>query len=139
MNRVFVSSTFTGLVSHRAAVREGIRQLGLIDVAMENLGARDERPKDECLRLVQSESDPFVGICAHLYGFFPRGNDISITESEYEAATRANLPRFIYLRDSDHPWLPRTLIKGRQASGWRNFVTNWWRPIYARSSRRKIS
>lgn len=112
MNRVFVSSTFTDLESHRAAVREGIRQLGLIDVAMENLGARDERPKDECLRLVQKESDLFVGIYAHRYGFVPEGDGISITESEYEAATLGNLPRFIYLVDTDHPWLPRYIDQG---------------------------
>ncbi len=29
---------------------------------MENIGALDERPKDECLRLVCEESDVFVGI-----------------------------------------------------------------------------
>ena len=112
MNRVFVSSTFNDLQAHRSAVREGIRQLGLVDVSMENLGARDERPKDECLRIVQDESEIFVGIYAHRYGFVPQGDDKSITESEYEAATVTNLPRFIYLVDPDHPWRPKDIDDG---------------------------
>ena len=65
--RVFVSSTFVDLQIHRKAVLDVIRQLGAIDVSMEHFGARDERPKDECLRLVREESDVFVGIYAHRY------------------------------------------------------------------------
>lgn len=81
MNNVFVSSTFKDLKAHRNTVREGIRQLGAIDVSMENLGARDERPKEECLRLIKEESQIFVGIYAHRYGFVPQGDDVSITQS----------------------------------------------------------
>jgi len=106
MKNIFVSSTFRDLEQHRAAVREGIRQFGSIDVSMENLGARDERPKAECLRLVAEESDVFVGVYAHRYGFVPDGEEISITQSEYEAATLAGIPRFVYLIDNEHPWPP---------------------------------
>jgi hypothetical protein len=70
-HRVFLSSTFTDLAGHRRAVQNGIRQLGAIDVSMEHFGARDERPADECVRLVQQESDLFVGIYAHRYGYGP--------------------------------------------------------------------
>lgn len=112
MANVFVSSTFSDLESHRSAVRDGIRQLGLIDVSMENLGARDQRPKDECLRLLRDESELFVGIYAHRYGYLPDGDEVSITESEYEAATLANLPRFIYIVDDDYPWLPGYIEDG---------------------------
>jgi hypothetical protein len=112
MKRAFVSSTYVDLADHRDAVRAGIRQLGLVDIAMENLGARDERPKDECLRLVKEDSDCFVGIYAHRYGFVPTGDSISITESEYDAATLTGLPRFIYLVDQDHPWKPRYFDQG---------------------------
>lgn len=112
MTNVFVSSTFKDLARHRATVRDGIRQLGAVDISMENLGARDERPKAECLRLVTEESDIFVGIYAHRYGFVPEGNEISITQSEYESATLAGLPRFIYLVDEDHPWPPPMVDHG---------------------------
>ena len=112
MSNVFVSSTFSDLETHRTTVQAGIRQLGLIDVSMENLGARDERPKDECLRLVREDSDIFVGIYAHRYGFVPEGGEISITESEYESATVAGLPRFIYIVDRQHPWQPDYIDEG---------------------------
>ncbi len=92
------SSTFTDLKDYREAVCNRIRKLGAIDVSMENFGSRDERPKDECLKLVR-ESDTFVGIYAHRYGFIPDGDSISLTEAEYDAATIANVPRFIYLVD----------------------------------------
>ena len=42
--KVFISSTFLDLQEYRLAVQYGIRQLGLEDIAMEHLGARDERP-----------------------------------------------------------------------------------------------
>lgn len=113
MTKVFVSSTFADLARHRAAVREGIRQFGAVDISMENLGARDERPKAECLRLVADDSDVFVGIYAHRYGFVPKGDDISITQSEYEAATLAGLPRFIYLVDEGYPWPPPMVDHGK--------------------------
>ena len=112
MKNVFVSSTFSDLQDHRASVREGIRQLGLVDISMESFGSRDQRPKDECLRIVRAESDLFVGIYAHRYGFIPEGDRISLIESEYESATLANLPRFVYIIDGDYPWRPADIEEG---------------------------
>ncbi len=87
MTTVFVSSTFTDLKDYREAVCNGIRKLGAIDVSMENFGSRDERPKDECLKLVR-ENDTFVGIYAHRYGFIPDGDSISLTEAEANPVNR---------------------------------------------------
>ena len=97
--RIFVSSTFIDLIEHRKAVQDAIRQLGAIDISMENFGARDKRPKDECIRLITEESDIFIGIYAHRYGIIPEGDTISITEAEYNAASSVRLPRLIYLID----------------------------------------
>jgi hypothetical protein len=105
-HRVFLSSTFTDLADYRKTVQGTIRQLGAIDVSMEHFGARDERPVDECVRLVREESDLFVGIYAHKYGYVPDGAEISISEMEYKAASEASLPRFIYVVDDNQPWLP---------------------------------
>lgn len=105
-HRVFLSSTFTDLAEHRKAVQVALDQLGVVDVSMEHFGARDERPANECVRLVQQESELFVGIYAHRYGYVPEGNEISISEMEYKAASEAALPRFIYLVDENYPWLP---------------------------------
>jgi hypothetical protein len=71
--RVVVSSTSVDLKDYRIPVQGVIRKLGLIDVSMEQFGARDERPKDECLRLIKEESDLFVRIYAYQYGFIPKG------------------------------------------------------------------
>src|SRR5216684_3925405 len=123
MIKAFVSSTFIDLESHRRAVREGIRKLEAYDVSMENLGSRDERPKDECLRLVK-ESDLFVGIYAHRYGYVPDGDSISLTEAEYDTATIAGLPRFIYLVDNDHPWLPAYIDEGESKARLERFKSS---------------
>jgi len=79
-HRVFLSSTFTDLAEYRRTVQGAIRQLGTVDVSMEHFGARDERPADECVRLVRQESDLFVGIYAYKYGYVPDGADVSISE-----------------------------------------------------------
>ena len=79
---------------------------------MEHFGARDERPVHECVRLVQKETDLFVGIYAHRYGYIPEGSDTSISELEYRAATDARLPRFIYVVDNQYPWLPEHIDDG---------------------------
>jgi hypothetical protein len=113
-HRVFLSSTFVDLTHHRASVQAGLRQLGAIDVSMENFGARDERPVEECLRLVKQESDIFVGIYAHRYGYIPDESPCSISELEYRTATEAKLPRFLYLIDDDQPWLPAHIDSGDQ-------------------------
>jgi HAD superfamily phosphoserine phosphatase-like hydrolase len=104
INRVFVSSTFIDLQEHRTAVREAIRQLGAIDIAMENFGARDERPKDECFRIIREETEVFVGIYAYRYGFIPEADDISITESEFLEAFRHKVPTYLYVVDGKYDW-----------------------------------
>jgi hypothetical protein len=114
VKQVFVSSTYTDLVDYRQSVCERIRQIGAVDVTMEHLGARDERPKDECVRLAKS-SDIFIGVYAHRYGTIPKGEQLSITELEYQAATEAGVKRLIYMVDECVPWLPKHVDQGKQA------------------------
>jgi hypothetical protein len=110
--RVFISSTFLDLQDYRSAVREGIRQLGLEDIAMEHFGARDERPKEECLRIINNETDYFVGIYAHRYGFIPKKSKVSITHAEYLAASKTDVPKLIYIIDNEHPFPPKFIDDG---------------------------
>jgi phosphoserine phosphatase len=109
--RVFVSSTFSDLVDYRATVRAAIQKLGAIDIAMEKFGSNDDRPKDLCIRIVREETDIFVGIYAHRYGFVPAGDTISISQMEYEAAGLAGCKRLIYMIADDATW-PNELIEG---------------------------
>jgi hypothetical protein len=88
---------------------------------MENFGARDERPKAECLRLIQEESDSFIGVYAHRYGYIPKGERKSITEAEYDAASRYGISRFIYLVDEDALWKPGHIDNGEVGEKLRRF------------------
>lgn len=108
---VFISSTFKDLEAFRKTVRDAVRQLGAVDISMEHFGARDDRPKDECLKLTK-KSDVFVGIYAHRYGFIPEGDSISILQAEYEAATSAGKPRLIYIIKEGEPWPPEMIDVG---------------------------
>jgi hypothetical protein len=120
-HRVFLSSTFGDLKEYRETVQTAIRQLGAVDVSMEHFGARDERPTLECIRLVREESDSFVGVYAHKYGYIPDGGHVSICQMEYQAASDAALPRFIYLVDENHPWPPAHIDSDRNAKRLQNF------------------
>jgi len=122
MHRVFVSSTVQDLRRHRKAVFDSIDQLGATVVAMEKFGARDERPKEECLRIIREETDVFVGIYAHRYGFIPKGDVLSITQLEYEQAIRAKVPTFVYLVDPSHRWPLAHIDTGGSADKLSEFV-----------------
>jgi hypothetical protein len=115
MTSVFLSSTFIDLTDYREAVQKALRKLGAIDVSMENFGARDERPLQECKRIIQNESDLFVGIYAHRYGYIPDDQEISITESEYDIAGICKKPRFIFIIDENQPVKPSFFDTGKKS------------------------
>jgi hypothetical protein len=85
--RVFVSSTYDDLVEHRRAVDDALVRLNLQSGRMEVFGAGPRAPVEKCLEEV-ANSDLFVGIYAHRYGFVPVDNRVSITELEYREALR---------------------------------------------------
>lgn len=113
-HHVYVSSTYDDLVPYRRSVTGVIRRLGAVDISMEDFGARDQRPIELCLKLLQEQTDVYVGIFAYRYGYVPEGTDISITEAEYRTATSLQIPRFIYIVDRKVPWIPAYIDKGRK-------------------------
>jgi hypothetical protein len=115
MTGVFVSSTYSDLVSYRDVVQKVIRQSGAEAIGMEDFGARDERPLDECLRLIREEAGVFIGIYAHRYGYIPHGMPYSISEYEYKEAVSSSIPVFAYVVDDDYPWTMRFVDKGKDA------------------------
>lgn len=120
--RVFVSSTFIDLQDHRKAICDIIRQFGATDIAMEHLGARDERPVKECVRLARESCDAFVGVYAHRYGHIPSRHRKSITELEYEAASAARVRRYVYLLNKSVPWKPDFVDSGASAKKLQGFI-----------------
>lgn len=115
MQRVFVSSTIQDLRRHRTAVLAAIAQFGATAVALELFGARDARPKAECLRIIREETDLLVGIYAHRYGWIPEGDSLSITQQEYEQALRAKIPTLAYVVDQHHSWPDAQIDTGSSA------------------------
>ncbi|GIF23759.1 hypothetical protein BJ973_004370 [Actinoplanes tereljensis] len=108
MARIYVSSTFSDLKEYRAQVSLALRRLGHDDVAMEYYVAEDIRPLDRCLADVDS-CDVYVGIFAWRYGFVPAGQELSITELEYQQARDGGKTCLVFILSDDAPW-PRKHI-----------------------------
>jgi len=106
MTTVYVSSTFNDLKDYREAVERSLRKSGVTVIAMEDYVASDVRPLDRCLVDVRN-SDIYIGIFAHRYGFVPLENNPerrSITELEYRQAVQAGKSCLIFLLNEDTPW-----------------------------------
>ncbi len=61
------------------------------------------------------EADIYICILAHRYGLVPLGEDISITEMEYDKAVELGRPRLVFFMDDEHPVSPKHVEKGAGA------------------------
>ena len=112
---VFVSSTFTDLQTHRAAVRDVLVRLKAVVNGMEYFGALPDSPKEECLRILRG-CQFYIGIIAMRYGSIDSATGKSFTHHEYEEAQRLRLPSLIYILDEDrHQVLPKNVEFGESA------------------------
>lgn len=106
MAKIYLSSTFSDLKDHRAAVYHILRMLRHDVISMEDYVAGDQRPLDKCLEDVRN-CDIYVGLIAWRYGFIPdRDNpeQKSITEQEYRQAVTSDIPQLIFLAEDGAPW-----------------------------------
>ena len=108
MKNVFVSSTSVDLEAYRSAVRDAIIALGMYPVMMEYFPAMDEAAVAACKQKVL-DSDDYVGIYAHRYGFIPQGQTKSITEMEFDWASEQKIPRHIFVVKPDYEW-PKDML-----------------------------
>lgn len=112
--RIYLSSTYTDLIEHRAAVARLLRQMGHEVIGMEEYVAEGSRPLDRCLRDVDSAA-LYVGIFAWRYGYVPPPPAVapghpaatpalrtSITESEFRRA--ADKRPLVFLLDPKASW-----------------------------------
>ena len=104
---VMVSSTFTDLEAHRAALIKLIDDAEFKAVAMENASAKsDVDVLDSSLRMV-SNAAVYIGIIAKKLGQIPKcstrnpGN-VSITELEFNEAVRLGRPILLFLMGVGH-------------------------------------
>ena len=91
-----LSSTFTDLEKHRAALIKAIKAHGLTDVAMENDSAKLLDVIDSSLEMVRDGS-AYIGVISLKYGQTPKcpkrnPDNLSITELEFNEALRSVVP-----------------------------------------------
>jgi Domain of unknown function (DUF4062)/Putative ATP-dependent DNA helicase recG C-terminal len=112
--RVFISSTSLDLPEHHRAVIDACLRMGYSPVAMEFLSAESANTLHSTLELVD-QADIYVGILGYRYGFVPPGQNLSITEMEYNRAVERHIPSLVFIMDADHPIRPRDIEKGSGA------------------------
>jgi Tfp pilus assembly protein PilF len=105
---IMVSSTFTDLEEHRQKVIKAIETLGCKANVMENDGARaDADVIDSSLNMVR-DSVAYVGVISLKYGQTPFDSErnpdrLSITELEFNEATRLKRPIILFVMGDKHP------------------------------------
>ncbi len=119
--KVFISSTYKDLIDYRAAAIRAVEGTNYQASKMEVFGARPDEPLDACLKEVE-ESDFFLGIYAHRYGYVPAGSNISITEMEYAHARKLGKTIYCFVIDEENqPWLPKFMEGEPGASKLKDF------------------
>jgi hypothetical protein len=102
-----ISSTFTDLQQHRAALIEAITGQGLAAVAMENDSAKpDVDIIDSSLRMV-GDASAYIGVISRKYGQTPEDPNrnpgkLSITELEFNEALRLDRPILLFIMGNKH-------------------------------------
>jgi hypothetical protein len=109
--KAFLSSTFIDLEDYRKAAKEALDNLEIQVVWMEGFGAIPEEPKTACIDKID-ECDIVVGIYAHRYGHIPEGTLTSITEQEYDYATKSDKSIFCFLLAPKFVWNPEVVDEG---------------------------
>lgn len=105
-----VSSTFTDLEQHRAALIDAINRYGLHPKVMEYSGASARSVVDASLDMVR-DSAGYICLISYRYGQIPDCPDRnpdgkSITELEFDEALRLDRPIVLFIMDN-HPVLPK--------------------------------
>ena len=102
--RVFISHTselrdFPAGMSYVAAVERAVSACGHVIVDMADFPAADQVPAGLCVDQVRG-CDVYVGLLGTRYGSPVRDRpEVSYTELEFETATKAGLPRLVFLLD----------------------------------------
>jgi hypothetical protein len=103
-----ISSTFTDLKQHRAALIEAVMGEGLTAVAMDNDTAKpDVDVIDSSLRMVRDAS-AYTLVISRKYGQTPEcpirnPGKLSLTELEFNEAQRLNRPTLLFIMGPKHP------------------------------------
>lgn len=105
---VTISSTFTDLKEHRAALVKAIKGNGLTDVAMENDSAKPGLDVIASSLQMVRDGLAYIGVIGRKYGQMPESSDrnpnnLSITELEFDEALRLGRPVLLFIMGEKHP------------------------------------
>jgi hypothetical protein len=108
---VTISSTFTDLKEHRAALIKSLKANGLTDIGMENDAAKCMDVIDSSIEMVRNGS-AYIGIIAKKYGQTPEDAErnpekLSITELEYNEAFNLRIPILLFIMGDEHMLLAK--------------------------------
>src|SRR5205823_7311792 len=103
MTAVFVSSTSRDLPEYRDAVRRACDELALGVVGMEDFEAADLDAVRASLAKLD-RADVYLGVFAWRFGFALPGDDRSVTEHEFDHASRRGLERLCFVVEESFPW-----------------------------------
>lgn len=96
--KIFISSTYIDLISHREQVWKVLKDFDVEIKGMESFGARSSSPLETCLKELE-ECDIYIGIISMRYGSIDTDTEKSFTQLEYERAKDLGLEIYIYLID----------------------------------------
>jgi hypothetical protein len=101
---VFLSSTAEDLAEHRKAVRDKLTSTGFFCIWQEDFGPQNAGAVEFCRRKAR-EADIFVGLIGLRRGWEPKGDSKkrSITEMEYDSASEAGRPCYLWVMPDDFP------------------------------------
>ena len=102
---ITVSSTFTDLEDHRAALIKAIKAHGLTDVAMENDAAKLLDVIDSSLEMVGMDQPISVSSARNMARHpmpAAQSDNLSITELEFNEALRLNRPILLFIMGKSH-------------------------------------
>jgi tetratricopeptide (TPR) repeat protein len=101
MKRAMISSTSIDLPEHRKQVIEACQRMDFFPEAMEHLPARDADAIRVSLEMV-GKADLYLGIFAWRYGHIPEGQEVSITELEFNRAIECSIPILVFTIHQEH-------------------------------------
>ena len=104
--KIFISSTYIDLKDYRQAAIEIVNRYKCVPLAMEFFMSQPKEPEMVAKKEI-NESDVFIGIYAHRYGFVPDKQDKSITQLEYELAKKEAKERLCFVVADDFPLNPK--------------------------------
>lgn len=101
--KAFVSSTFEDMKGHRQVVIAALRKAGIFVDPMEDWTAASDEPKKFSQDRLK-DCDLCVLLVGFRRGHVPKGEEMSITQLEYQAAVTSGIDVLVFMLKEDAPW-----------------------------------